>query len=294
MESILRGAVGRINAYQRVKMHSTCKLAVAGYAAEGVMHALAELMDNATSFSPPSEQVHVYVEEVQAGVVVSIEDGGLVMGEQAQRRAEQAVAAETLDLSALSGTRLGLAVVGSLARKHGLTVSFRPSSRGGTGVVVMIPRKIITEPRRRPEPAGARRGSTGPQPVGAAQAVAAVEPRRNAAADPEARTAPVEAPLEAPTDDVLTPEGASGHSSPDIPSGGEPLELPKRRRGQTLANARPAPAAEPKPAGSRPDTSRFGAFRRASRGEDTDRVSRDDLPSSDTSRGTTADEESSP
>ena len=277
LESILRGAVGRINAYQRVKMHSTCKLAVAGYAAEGVMHALAELMDNATSFSPPSEQVHVYVEEVQAGIVVNIEDGGLVMGEQGLRRAEQAVSAETLDLSALSGTRLGLAVVGCLARKHGLTISFRPSSRGGTGVVVMIPRKIITEPRPRPDPSAARRGATGPQPVGAAQAVAAVESRA-AAAGPEDRTAPAEIPS---VEGVLTPDSAGAASSPEIPSGGEPLELPKRRRGQTLANARPAaPVAESTSASSRPDTSRLGAFRRASRGDDTDQVSRDDLPGS--------------
>lgn len=52
MESILRGAVGRIAAYKRVRLHNTSNSAVVGYAAEGVMHALAELMDNATTFSP--------------------------------------------------------------------------------------------------------------------------------------------------------------------------------------------------------------------------------------------------
>ncbi len=146
MESVLRGAMGRISAYQRVRTHSTSTVAVAGYAAEGVMHALAELMDNATSFSPPSEDVHVYVEEVHAGVVVTIEDSGLVMSPAALERAVRAVSAEPLDLTTLSGTRLGLAVVGCLARKHGLTVHFRPSARGGTGVVVMIPRQLITQP----------------------------------------------------------------------------------------------------------------------------------------------------
>jgi signal transduction histidine kinase len=147
MESVLRGAVGRINAYQRVRLHSTSTVAIAGFAAEGVMHTLAELMDNAASFSPPSEEVHVYVEEVHAGVVVTVEDGGLVMSDQALQRAERAVSPEPLDLTTLSGSRLGLAVVGCLARKHGMTVSFRPSSRGGTGVVVLIPREVITEPR---------------------------------------------------------------------------------------------------------------------------------------------------
>ncbi|MGK5533818.1 ATP-binding protein, partial [Streptomyces sp. URMC 129] len=130
MESILRGAMGRIGGYQRVRLHSTLDVAVAGHAAEGVMHALAELLDNAANFSPPTTEIHVYAEEVPVGVIVTVEDSGLVMSDVALRRAERAVSAEPLDLTTLSGTRLGLAVVGCLARKHGLKVSFRPSARG--------------------------------------------------------------------------------------------------------------------------------------------------------------------
>lgn len=156
MESILRGAMGRIRAYQRVRVHSTSTVAIAGYAAEGVMHALAELMDNATSFSPPTEEVHLYVEEVQAGVVITIEDGGLVMGQEVLRRAERMISSEPLDLTTLSGTRLGLAVVGRLAHKYGLKVFFRPSSRGGTGVVVTIPRQLTSRISEDRAPAGSR------------------------------------------------------------------------------------------------------------------------------------------
>ncbi|WP_455682005.1 ATP-binding protein [Streptomyces uncialis] len=144
MESILRGAMGRIGAYQRVRVHSTSEIAIVGHAAEGVMHALAEILDNAANFSPPTAEVHVYVEEVPAGVIVSVEDSGLVMSGFQLRRAERAVSGDTSGLGGLSGTRLGLAVVGRLARKHGLTVSFRPSARGGTGVVVMVPRNLLT------------------------------------------------------------------------------------------------------------------------------------------------------
>ncbi|WP_256966241.1 sensor histidine kinase, partial [Streptomyces griseiscabiei] len=131
MESILRGAMGRIGAYRRVRLHSSSETAVAGHAAEGVMHALAELLDNAANFSPPTAEVHVYVEEVPAGAIISVEDSGLVMSDVQLRRAERAVAGETADLTHLTGTRLGLAVVGRLARKHGLRISFRPSARGG-------------------------------------------------------------------------------------------------------------------------------------------------------------------
>lgn len=144
MESVLRGAMGRIGGYQRVRLHSSSDAAVAGHAAEGVMHALAELLDNAANFSPPTAEVHVYVEEVPAGIVITVEDSGLVMSELQLRRAEQAVSAESPDLAGLSGTRLGLAVVGRLARTHGLTVSFRPSARGGTGALMMLPQELIS------------------------------------------------------------------------------------------------------------------------------------------------------
>jgi signal transduction histidine kinase len=146
MESILRGAMGRIDAYQRIQLHLTTDAAVVGYAAEGVMHALAELMDNATAFSAHGSEVHVYVETEDVGIVVTIDDSGLGMRRRERARAEGLVS-NAFDLSTLPGTRLGLAVVGRVAARYGLSVSFRPSSRGGTGVVLVIPTALITQPR---------------------------------------------------------------------------------------------------------------------------------------------------
>lgn len=269
MESVLRGAVGRISAYQRVRVHSTSNAAVAGYAAEGVMHALAELMDNATSFSPPTEEVHVYVEETHAGVVVTIEDGGLVMGPTALARAQKAVSSEALDLMTLSGTRLGLAVVGCLARKHELTVSFRPSSRGGTGVVVLIPQQLITHINQDsvPEPPAPARAEASRQPAAPAPAAA-----RAAVAGPARTTAP-----EPASPQSTVPQSAVPQSAPPRSAAPQPPRavngLPKRRRGETLAAAtRATPAAAPQ-ATAKPDRpspeeagARFGAFRQAARG----------------------------
>ncbi|WP_433180828.1 ATP-binding protein [Actinoallomurus sp. CA-150999] len=290
MESILRGAVGRISAYQRVRTHSTSSVAVAGYAAEGVMHALAELMDNATSFSPPSEEVHVYVEEVYAGIVVTIEDGGLGMSAAALERAERAVSSESLDLTTLSGTRLGLAVVGCLARKHGLTVSFRPSSRGGTGVVVMIPRQLITQALVTVEGAprtvgtGIRQGvaeRTGldavpgdlaiPEPVGAVATRVDVPVEAAAPVGADEDIAVTTGPL-----NIVEAESESTTTSDEMIAG-----LPKRRRGQTLAAASSEPAEEPKPRSAKPASdpaARFSAFREAGRRQRTS----DDAPASDT------------
>ncbi|MEV5259923.1 ATP-binding protein [Streptomyces anulatus] len=160
MESILRGAVGRIAAYQRVRLHCSSSVSISGFAAEGVMHLLAELMDNAANFSPPIDEVHVYVEERGTGIVVTIEDSGLKMADAAMRRAADSVAGRMTDLAALQGTRLGLAVVGRLALKHRISVNYRPSSRGGTGVVVLLPRHLIAQEPRENHPAPAHRAAT--------------------------------------------------------------------------------------------------------------------------------------
>ncbi|GHJ30094.1 hypothetical protein TPA0910_45270 [Streptomyces hygroscopicus subsp. sporocinereus] len=273
MESVLRGAVGRISAYQRVRVHSASNAAVAGYAAEGVMHALAELMDNAASFSPPTEEVHVYVEETHAGVVVTIEDGGLVMGPAALDRAQKAVSSESLDLMSLSGTRLGLAVVGCLARKHGLTVSFRPSARGGTGVVVLIPQQLITHVSQDALAPGAPGSIRSGVPRQGSASSASPSPAAAPAATAVAAPAPLSAPAAAPSSAPQPPAGPSSaepSAQPARPVNG----LPKRRRGETLAAATRAAARaaeeEPKAKTSRPRPeeagARFGAFRQAARG----------------------------
>ncbi|OKJ20704.1 histidine kinase [Streptomyces sp. CB00316] len=241
MESILRGAMGRIGSYQRVRLHSTSDVAIAGHAAEGVMHALAELLDNAANFSPPTAEVHVYVEEVPAGIVITVEDSGLVMSEVQLRRAERAVSAENQDLTNLSGTRLGLAVVGRLARKHGLTVSFRPSARGGTGALMMLPQDLISRATA-PAPGPAAALPTAPP------APAPVEPEpshASAAGADTARTAPTARSVTA--DDSATPSApaaepqsteseSESESTGTVPAFGE-SGLPKRRRGRTLAAA---------------------------------------------------------
>ncbi|MEV7843880.1 ATP-binding protein [Streptomyces cyaneofuscatus] len=298
MESILRGAMGRIGSYQRVRLHSTSDVAIAGHAAEGVMHALAELLDNAANFSPPTAEVHVYVEEVPAGIVITVEDSGLVMSEVQLRRAEKAVSADHQDLTNLSGTRLGLAVVGRLARKHGLTVSFRPSARGGTGALMMLPQDLISRATApAPGPASAL-----PAPA-TASAAAPVEPEpshASAAGADTAGTTHTARPLTAiDSSEPLTPAAESqrakserteserteserteseptdseSESTGTVPAFGE-SGLPKRRRGRTLAaaeartgNATPGGADNPRARTTDPkvQAARFSTFSRAVR-----------------------------
>ncbi|MDH6189499.1 signal transduction histidine kinase [Streptomyces sp. CZ24] len=210
MESILRGALGRISGYQRVRTHAASDVHVAGHAAEGVMHVLAELLDNATTFSPPNAEVHVYAEEVPAGLIVSVEDAGLVMSEVQLRRAESAVSGTT-DLASLSGTRMGLAVVGRLARKHGLKVSFRPSARGGTGVLVLLPQELLSRPSRPAGPGVATATVASPEarehPFAGLPAAPATAPEPTPAPAAEAETAVLPAPPAAGETPATPPAG---------------------------------------------------------------------------------------
>ncbi|MFJ7252000.1 sensor histidine kinase [Streptomyces sp. NPDC098085] len=282
MESILRGAMGRISGYQRVRLHSTSDVAVAGHAAEGVMHALAELLDNAANFSPPTAEVHVYVEEVPAGIVLTVEDSGLVMSEVQLRRAESAVSAANQDLTRLSGTRLGLAVVGRLARKHGLTVSFRPSARGGTGALMMLPQELLTRTAAPvPAPASAPMAT---EPVSAPKTA---EPVSAPMPEPEPAHGTAAASSTAPSADPQHPQNSApapasaatpafsdspSETTRNLPRFGE-SGLPKRPRGRTLAAAEAragahsgdAEAPRPRTADPKEQAARFSSFRQAVR-----------------------------
>ncbi|MFI6687310.1 sensor histidine kinase [Streptomyces sp. NPDC050485] len=269
MESILRGAMGRIGGYQRVRLHSTSDAAVAGHAAEGVMHALAELLDNAANFSPPTTEVHVYVEEVPAGVIITVEDSGLVMSEVQQRRAEQSVSGRSTDLAGLSGTRLGLSVVGRLARKHGLTVSFRPSARGGTGALVLLPHELITQVATAPAapvtdvPRSPDLAAPAPQ---TSQAAPSADPAEPAAAHEPALDAGTGSGGEARPGTSAEPGGETSGGFPQFGESG----LPRRRRGRALAAAHPegpdAPAAPARgSAAASQAAARFSSFRQAVR-----------------------------
>jgi hypothetical protein len=184
-------------------------------------------MDNATAFSTHGSEVHVYVEEEDVGVVITIEDSGLGMRRRERSRAEVLIA-QSLDLTTLPGTRLGLAVVGKVADRYGLTVNFRPSSRGGTGVVVMVPRALIAQPR-----------------------LAEASPPDHYAGTPVVADQP----------DVEEPAETEAAEVSDLDEG-----LPVRPRGQTLAAAmaraeaprEAAPARTPSETGSR-----FAAFRQS-------------------------------
>ncbi|MFI1952236.1 sensor histidine kinase [Streptomyces xinghaiensis] len=181
--NVLRGAMSRIIDYQRVDLHSVAEAAIVGPAVESLIHALAELLDNATRYSPPQTRVHLTAVEVQSGIAVEIEDAGVGLTEEARRRAERVLAQASagIDLNDLGETpRLGLAVVGRLAQTHDFQVSLRPSAYGGVRCVLIVPQDLITAT---PTPGGSvARAATLPPPKRRKRPTPTPLPRPNGAA----------------------------------------------------------------------------------------------------------------
>src|SRR5690606_30613921 len=146
--SVLRGAMSRILEYRRIDLKSIAKVNVKGISVEPVIHAAAELLDNATRYSPPQTKVHVTATEVQTGVAIEIEDAGVSLDEEARARIEGMLdrAQRGVDLQDLGESpRLGIAVVGRLCAAYNMRVSLRASAYGGVRAVLVVPSEMLTD-----------------------------------------------------------------------------------------------------------------------------------------------------
>ncbi|MFF5984231.1 nitrate- and nitrite sensing domain-containing protein [Streptomyces olindensis] len=141
---ILRGAVGEVAEYQRVEVH-TEEVYVAPPAVADVIHLLAELIDNATAYSPAPSPVSVRAGMVAKGLAVEVEDRGLGMSEEDYASFnEQLAVPPQFDVVALADDlRLGMFVIAQLAHRHGIAVTLRSSPYGGTTAIVLIPHEIV-------------------------------------------------------------------------------------------------------------------------------------------------------
>ncbi|MFD9333798.1 nitrate- and nitrite sensing domain-containing protein [Streptomyces sp. NPDC060028] len=175
LTNVVRAAVSEIEDYPRVEVRQLAEAAVIGGAVADLTHLLAELIENATQFSPPHTKVRVSGEPVGAGYVLEVEDRGLGMGREslseANRRIEQS---EALDL--FDSDRLGLFVVSRLSARHGVKVHLRTSPYGGTTAVVLLPHSLLQGALTPGTGGGAE--AVGAGAAAAAAAVEAVEPEQ--------------------------------------------------------------------------------------------------------------------
>ena len=144
MLDVIRGALAEVEDYTRVNVLPVGDALLQGRAVGDVIHLLAELIENAVSFSPPQTIVRVSGSIVGNGFAVEIEDRGLGISD-----AERAKANEKLrnppEFKLTSTARLGLYVVAKLAERHHIRVQLIESPYGGTTAIVLIPTELVVE-----------------------------------------------------------------------------------------------------------------------------------------------------
>ncbi|MFF8597128.1 ATP-binding protein [Streptomyces sp. NPDC015220] len=258
--SVLRGAMSRILEYRRIELHSIAKVNIKGTDVEPVIHAAAELLDNATRYSPPHTKVHVTAVEVQTGVAIEIEDGGVSLNEESRGRIERMLEAAKAgkDLQQLGESpRLGLAVVGRLCTAYKMQISLRSSAYGGVRAVLVVPGDMMTT-----DPAPGLAHGIGATSIPLPGADAVEGPKR---APKKRRPTSPRVPVPVPSEDeipVVTEWTAGGlpqrRSKVTVPLSRRITEQAAAERAEREGRPQPssgwaAPRPEPSPAGDEPE-----------------------------------------
>ncbi|ANN15639.1 histidine kinase [Amycolatopsis orientalis] len=269
LAELTRGASAETEDFARVKTAKMPAIAVQGPVVGDLVHLLAELIDNATSFSPPQSRVELRGNVVGKGVVIEVEDQGL--GIEPEQAAElNAMLADPPDfgIMALSAEpRLGLFVVARLAARHGISVHLRESAYGGTRAIVLVRTDLLA-----PVPTDQPEDEVDPESAEVPDA-APLRPGRRARHRTEI---PAERP-ELPVPMPIAPQAPVSQTppSPEQPGSALPPRPPRVPRPETprpepirpepaRAEARPQPVQPPAwpPAETRPQDSRAPQTRR--------------------------------
>jgi signal transduction histidine kinase len=162
---VIRSAVAEIEGYQAVRLAAICEVTILPQLVPDLRLLLAELLENATAFSPPGTPVEVYARMSSRCEIVVVDHGIGMSEERLAEENRRLVERERLDIAPTSV--LGLFVVGRIARRHGLRVQLRHSPGHGVSVEVQVPRSLFTTepvlPRQATSSSPAPRGA-GPRP----------------------------------------------------------------------------------------------------------------------------------
>ncbi|MFB4317838.1 nitrate- and nitrite sensing domain-containing protein [Actinomadura sp. 21ATH] len=227
---VARAAAAEVEDYARVEVVPMGRTALTGPAVADTIHLMAELIENAAAFSPPSTPIRVTGQQVAHGFALEVEDRGLGIDPETMAELNRLLATDPeLDLD--DSARLGLFVVARLAARHGIKVTLRGSPYGGVIAIALVPPELVVEPGE--IDAAARRRAPAPiaaGPSGTVPALAAPVPT-----GPASGGEPAHRPSEA-TGPIAT-IGPTGFAGPTGPGTTPPADRP----GAPLWGDAPAP-----------------------------------------------------
>ncbi|MEV4346012.1 nitrate- and nitrite sensing domain-containing protein [Actinoplanes sp. NPDC049596] len=225
----LRAAQSEVELYNRIEFGTVdTDISIAALAVNDVVRLVAELLDNATRFSPPTTVVVADGRRIRDYVVIQVEDRGLGMSEEQMDQLNRRLA-EPPDVDVAAFRLMGLAVVSRLASRYGIRVELRANLEGGTVAQVTLPSSIVVTPRRSDTFGGGRLPELGAAPLGGWDA------RASRAATATLPT--IEPPRPAP--EPVMPEPVQQH--PTLPV------FPSQRPPSDPAEVRPTPNRPPLP-----------------------------------------------
>jgi signal transduction histidine kinase len=198
LDAVVRAGLGEVEDYRRVTVRNLEDAAIAGGAAAGVSHVVAELAENALQFSPPDEDVEIKGRRSHEGYVIAIADNGIGMDAEELERANRRLCAEE-SYTVAPSRYLGHYVAGQLAARLGVSVRLQDNPAGGLIATIVVPPTLLEEPVTESPPA----------PAAPVTAVAPVPPAPQPAEEPQVDDHDVEAE-EAPT--------TAGHETVAAPS----------------------------------------------------------------------------
>ncbi|MEU9269051.1 ATP-binding protein [Streptomyces sp. NPDC048251] len=152
---VVRSAQGRVRHYRRVEILSQVDFGITSRAVEPVALALAELLDNATSYSSPDTVVEINIRTVPKGICIVVDDAGVGMNDEERARADKLLSSQRVSgVSALGNPpQFGFAVIGVLSERFGFEVSVDSTSPyGGVRAVLLLPHDLLTNAPEQKEP----------------------------------------------------------------------------------------------------------------------------------------------
>ncbi|MFH8568389.1 sensor histidine kinase [Streptomyces sp. NPDC017993] len=245
LTEVLRSSIAEVEQYPRIKLVPPIEGTLRGHAVADVIHLLAELVENASLYSAPQTPVLLRAQLVTAGLAVEVEDRGLGMSAEEQTRMNALLAdPEHVDVAELlSDGRIGLFVVSSLARRHGIVVRLQSNIYGGVQAVLVLPKGLLGAESGEQEAALAGAPDAAPAHEHDGGYQDAYDLRHEASRERDA--------LSGPTPDLAVEAARRdfGDRATGAPADIEPDSAPTRRRlvHATSPSGAPAPSAEPAP-----------------------------------------------
>src|SRR6266487_2358816 len=148
---VVMAAVDEVREHGRVATMPIQTTLVAGHAASDVVRLLAELLENALSFSAPDTKALVAGQALPTTYLLEIEDQGIGMSDEQFADVNSRLSGPPEDVDLAHAKMLGFFVVGQLAARHGIKVQLRRSRHGGVAALVLLPASLIVQSEALPQ-----------------------------------------------------------------------------------------------------------------------------------------------